>query len=159
MHFKMAQDVRSYFSAIMNQGGSHGSEDKSKFIMFDAYYCCALIGMGCCQIEDLDDSNMHDIIQGYPGPYRESKALIAGLLVASEAKREGIEIQSSAFEEVMLKYLTSEDDTLLTEYGIKTLNKYSLRGARLLQELMPDKPTSREEFLLHFNLAMSMHCK
>lgn len=158
MHFKMAQDVRSYFSAIMNQGGSHSSDDKNKFIMFDAYYCCALLGMAKCET-DPDETNMQDIIQGYPGPYRDSKAYIAGLLVATEVKRSGIEIQSSSLENVMLKYLTSEDDTLLTDYGVKKLNAYSLRGARILQDLMPDKPTSREEFLLQFNLAMQIHCK
>lgn len=126
--------------------------------MFDVYYCCALIGMAKCEI-DSDDTNMHDIIQGYPGPYRESKAYIAGLLVASESKRKGIEAQNPSLETVMLEYITSEDDSLLTDQGVKILNAYSLRGARLLQDLMPDKPTSREEFLLQFNLAMRMHIK
>lgn len=155
MHFKMAQDVRTYFGSIMNQGGSHGSDDKNKFIMFDVYYFCALIGMAKCEI-DSDDTNMHDIIQGYPGSYRDSKAYIAGLLIATEAERKGIEMKSPSLEKVMLEYLTSEDDSLLTEQGVKTLNAYSLRGARLLQDLMPDKPTSREEFLLQFNLAINM---
>lgn len=158
MHFKMAQDIRSYFGSIMNQGGSHGAEDKNKFIMFDAYYCCAVVGMAACEI-DSDDSNMTDIIQGYPGPYRDSKAYIAGLLLASEAKRKGIDIHNPKLESTMLEYLTSEDDTLLTDQGVKTLNAYSLRGARLLQEIMPDKPTSREEFLLKFNMAISMYSK
>lgn len=60
----------------------------------------------------------------------------------------------------MLEYLTSEDNTLLTDQGVKTLNAYSLRGARLLQDLMSDKPSSsREEFLLQFNLVMDMYSK
>ena len=89
MHFKIAQDVKNYFGNIINLGGSHASEDRNKFIIFDPYYCCALIGMSACEI-DPDESGLVDIIQGYPGAYRDSKAYIAGLLVASEAKRKGI---------------------------------------------------------------------
>lgn len=157
MHFKMAQDVRSYFSNIINVGGSHGSEDRNKFLIFDPYYCCALIGMGACEI-DPDESGFVDIVQGYPGPYRDSKAYIAGLLVASEAKRKGIDIHNPKLESIMLEYLTSDDDTLLTDEGIKMLNAYSRKGARLFQDLFPDKPVSREEFLEGFHLAMSMYC-
>jgi len=158
MHFKMAQDVRSYFSNIINVGGSHGADDKGKFLIFDPYYCCALIGMGACEIDD-DESGLVDIIQGYPGAYRDSKAYIAGLLVASEAKRKDIDLNNPKLEEMMLDYLTSEDDTLLTDQGIKTLNAYSRRGARLYQEMFPDKPTSREEFLASFDLVMQIYCR
>lgn len=158
MHFKMAQDVRNYFSNIINVGGSHGSEDKNKFLIFDPYYCCALIGMSACEI-DTDETGFVDIVQGYPGAYRDSKAYIAGLLVASEAKRKGIDLNNPKLEAMMLEYLTSEDETLLTDEGIKTLNAYSRKGARLYQELFPDKPLSREEFLLGFNLAVQMYCK
>lgn len=158
MHFKMAQDVRNYFGNVVNPGGSHGSEDKNKFIYFDPYYCCALIGMGACEL-DKDESGLVDIIQGYPGPYRDAKAYIAGLLVASEAKRKGIELSNPKLESMMLEYLTSEDDTLLTDEGVRTLNAYSRKGAQLYQELFPDKPLTREEFLTGFNLAMQMYCK
>lgn len=158
MHFKIAQDIKSYFSNIINTGGSHGSEDRNKFLIFDPYYCCALIGMGACEI-DPDESGLVDIVQGYPGPYRDSKAYIAGLLVASEAKRKGIDIRNPKLESIMLEYLTGDDDTLLTDEGIKMLNAYSRKGAELFQELFPDKPVSREEFLEGFNLAIQMYCK
>ena len=45
MHFKIAKSAQSYFNNIMNLEGSHAAEDKNKFIQFDVYYCCALIGM------------------------------------------------------------------------------------------------------------------
>lgn len=161
MHFKMAQDVRSYFGNIINTGGSHGSEDKGKFLMFDPYYCCALIGMAACEI-DKDDAGFMDIIEGYPSAYRESKAYIAGLLVASEIKREfgGVDIRtikSATLENIMLHYLTSENDTLLTEDGVRQLNAYSRRGARIYQELYPDRPTTREEFLTSINKVLQLY--
>ncbi len=158
MHFRMTQDARVYFGNIINVGGSHGSEDKNKFLIFDPYYCCALIGMAAVEL-DPDETGFYDIVQGYPGPYRDCKAYIAGLLVATEAKRKGIDIHTPQVETMMLQYLTSEDDTLLSDEGVKTLNAYSRRGFLLYQELFPDKPQSREEFLSGVNLAIQTYEK
>ena len=93
MHFKIAKSAQSYFNNIMNLEGSHAAEDKNKFIQFDVYYCCALIGMAAGQIDE-DTSELRDLVEKYPVQYRECKAQIAGLLVASEAKRLGINTQS-----------------------------------------------------------------
>ena len=91
--------------------------------------------------------------------YRDCKAQIAGLLVASEARRLGIDTQSSKLEQIMLQYL-SNNDTLLSEDGIKTLNAYALKGYRLITDYpLFDKPTSREEFLDAFNVAMQFYEK
>lgn len=93
MHFKIAKSAQSYFNNIMNLEGSHAAEDKNKFIQFDVYYCCALIGMAAGQIDE-DTSELKDLVERYPVQYRDCKAQIAGLLVASEARRLGIDTQS-----------------------------------------------------------------
>ena len=41
------------------------SEDKNKFIQFDVYYCCALIGMAAGQIDE-DTSELKDLVERYP---------------------------------------------------------------------------------------------
>ena len=131
---------------------------KNKFIQFDVYYCCALIGMAAGQIDE-DTSELKDLVERYPVQYRDCKAQIAGLLVASEARRLGIDTQSSKLEQIMLQYL-SNNDTLLSEDGIKTLNAYALKGYRLITDYpLFDKPTSREEFLDAFNVAMQFYEK
>ena len=103
MHFKIAKSAQSYFNNIMNLEGSHAAEDKNKFIQFDVYYCCALIGMAAGQIDE-DTSELKDLVERYPVQYRDCKAQIAGLLVASEARRLGIDTQSSKLEQIMLQY-------------------------------------------------------
>jgi len=149
--------MQDYFGNIMNRGGSHASEDRSKFIQFDIYYCCALVGMAACKLDE-DDSDLKDMVDKYPNPYRDCRSQIAGLLIATEAKRLGVDIHSSKLEEAMLQYLNSEDETLLSEKGVKTLNAYSLKGAYLLQDYpLIDKPVSREEFLEGFNLAIQKY--
>ena len=51
-------------------------------------------------------------------------------------------------------------ETLLSEDGVKTLNAYALKGYRLITDYrLFDKPTSREEFLDAFNMAMQYYEK
>ena len=158
MHFKIAKSAQSYFGNIMNLEGSHAAEDKNKFIQFDVYYCCALVGMAAGQIDE-DTSELKDLVDKYPVPYRDCRAQIAGLLVASEVRRLGIDTQSSKLEQIMLQYL-SNNDTLLSEEGIKTFNAYALKGYHLICEYpLIDKPTSREEFLDAFNIAIQYYEK
>ena len=154
----MCQDAKTYFSNIINAGGSYSQDDKGKFMMFDPFYCCALVGMAAGEI-DADESDSTDIIQGYPALYRDSKALIAGLLISTEAQRKGIDINNPKLENIMLEYLSGEDETLLTEEGIKALNAYSRRGFVLYKELFPEKPQSREEFLIGVGAAIKKYEK
>lgn len=158
MHFRISKNAYSFFDKIINTDGSHAVSDKNKFMQFDVYYCCALIGMSAVQLDN-DITDLRDIVEKYPKPYADYKAHIAGLLIATEAKRLGINSQSSKLEEIMLKYL-SDDDSLLSEEGVKTLNAYALKGYYLLNEYpLVEKPTSREEFLEAFNMAVKYYEK
>lgn len=104
MHFTMAKSAQDFFSNIIASEGSHGSKEKNKFIQFDVYYCCALIGMAAVQLDD--------------------------------------------------------DSTMLSDEGIQTLNFYSQQGYHLIREFpLEEKPTSREEFLEAFNIAMQLYEK
>ena len=112
--------------------------------------------MAACKLDE-DVSELEDLTENYPKEYTDSKNQIAGLLVASEAKRLGVDIQIPKLESIMLQYLSS-DDTLLSEEGIKALNAYSLKGYNLIHEFpLEEKPTSREEFLEAFNMAMQFY--
>ena len=158
MHFKISKSAQKYFDGIVNRDGYTTSEDKNKFIQFDVYYCCALIGMIARQLDE-DTSDLADLVENYPNSYRDYRTQIAGLLVATEAKRKGIEMSSRQLEDVMLTYLSS-DNTFLNDEGVKTLNAYSLKGYNLLKEYpLTDKPTSREDFLEAFYKAIEYYDK
>lgn len=157
MHFTMSKSAQDFFSNIIAQEGFHGPKDKNKFIQFDVYYCCALIGMAAVQLDDDTSDLKAQLVDKYPKAYSECKAHIAGLLVATEAKRLGIDLQSPKLEEVMLQYL-SDDSTMLSEEGIKTLNAYSLKGYRFIQDFyFPNKPMSREDFLETYNMMIQIY--
>ncbi len=157
MHFKMSKNAQAFFSNIISPSGSHGADNKTKFkFQFDVYYCCAMIGMAATQLNE-DSSDLNDLTENYPKPYVDCRAQIAGLLVASEAKRRGVDMQSAMLEPMMLEYL-SDNETMLSDEGIRTLNAYALRGYQLLREYpLTEKPSSREDFLEAFNVAMQLY--
>lgn len=154
MHFKISKSAQKFFSDIISPDGSHGTDNKNKFkYQFDVYYCCAMIGMAAVQLDE-DSADLKDLTESYPKPYVDCRAQIAGLLVATEAKRQGIDVQSPKLEEMMLRYL-SDNETMLSDEGVKTLNAYALRGYQLIHDFpLEQKPTSREEFLEAFNMAI-----
>lgn len=157
MRFSMSKQAQKFFSDIITPEGSYGVENKNKFkYQFDVYYCCAMIGMAAVQIDE-STGDLSGLTENYPKPYVDCRAQIAGLLVATETKRQGIDIQSPKLEEMMLRYL-SDNETMLSDEGIKTLNAYALRGYQLIRDYPLDqKPTSREEFLEAFNMAIQIY--
>lgn len=158
MHFQISKNAYSFFDKIINAEGSHAVADKNKFMQFDVYYCCALIGMSAVLLDN-NTTDLRDIVEKYPKAYADYKAHIAGLLIATEAIRLGIAMESDKLEKIMLIYL-SDDDSLLSEKGIRTLNSYALKGYNLLREYpLLEKPTSREEFLEAFNIALRTYSK
>lgn len=156
MHFKISKKAQSYFDNIMRLEGYKGSDGNNKFLQFDVYYCCALVGIAAGQRDD-NTADLQDIIDKYPTAYSSCKAHIAGMIVTVEAKRLGIDISSPSLEDVLLSYLSS-NSTSLSDNGIKALNAYSLKGYRLIEEqLMGDKPLTREEFLDAFSSIMKSY--
>lgn len=157
MHFKISKSAQKFFSDIMNPDGSHGSDNKNKFkYQFDVYYCCAMIGMAAVQLDEAS-VDLRDLTESYPKPYVDCRAQIAGLLVVTEAKRQGIDVQSPKIEEMMLRYL-SDNKTMLSDEGVKTLNAYAFRGYQLIHDYpLEQKPTSREEFLEAFHMAIQKY--
>ena len=66
-------------------------------------------------------------------------------------------MKGDGLEKMMLHYL-SDNETMLSEEGVKTLNAYALRGFQLIQEYpLGQKPMSREEFLEAFHRAIQMY--
>ncbi len=88
----------------------------------------------------------------------EKKATVVDFVIEDSEENDN-NADADRAEWLMLQYL-SNNDTLLSEDGIKTLNAYALKGYRLITDYpLFDKPTSREEFLDAFNVAMQFYEK
>jgi len=149
MRFRLSKEIKRYFNKIMAEGGYLGS-DKNKFMQFDIYYNCALIGFSALKISE-DASDLEDMMSTYPKEFKNSKPYIAGLLIATEFKRQGFDVTSRDLEKLMLKYLDNEKETYLSNDGYDLLNAYSLAGAQIYRENSADAPRTKEDFLLTVN--------
>ena len=159
MRFSISKQAQKFFLDIFPSEGSHRdrSNDKNKFeTQFDVYYCCAMLGMAAVQVDE-STIDLNELVENYPKSYIDGRAQIAGLLVATEMKRQGIDVQTHKLEEMMLRYLC-DNNTMLSDEGIKALNAYALRGYQLIHDFpLEQKPTSREEFLEAFNMAIQIY--
>ena len=62
-------------------------EAAPRFIMFDAYYCCLLLGLDASQLGTEGGSEDSNFLNAYPDAYKGQAELIAGLLVEAELRR------------------------------------------------------------------------
>jgi hypothetical protein len=149
MAFRLPKDARNYFEKIMITGGGKPVDDK--LMQFDAYYLCATIGFALGEIlEGEDVLEAQPFYKMYPDDYHESRDYIAGLLIASEIKRRGIQQENAReLEKLMLEYVNHETVTRLRDGGIDKLNAYAAKGMERLGEDIP-KPTSLASFLVTY---------
>jgi len=155
MAFRLPKACRQFFDEIVTTG-SAGRSEENKFIWFDAYYLCLLVGLSKSKISP-DPSLLEagDFIDNYPEPYIGSRDYIAGLLIATEADRLGIiKEDANALQKLMLDYVDYESPNRLSKFGIDTLNQYAARGAEVIRDTLSGKPSSLEvfirEYFVHF---------
>ena len=120
MHFKLSKSAKNFFSNIINPEGSHAAEDKNKFIQFDVYYCCALIGMAAVQIDE-ETSDLSDMVEKYPN----------GIFVVQNPPQEPLtqEEMDAVYE---LPYMRTYHPSYEEKGGVPAINeiKFSLTSNR-----------------------------
>ena len=79
MHFRISKSAQKFFDNIINFSGSHGAEDKNKFLQFDVYYCCALIGMAAVELDE-DGSDLSDMVENIQSNIPPVKLKLPGFL-------------------------------------------------------------------------------
>ncbi|WP_414463547.1 hypothetical protein [Hyphomicrobium sp. DY-1] len=144
MSFAFPKGARDFFKGIDKQSGQ-------KFIMFDQYYCCLLVGLEGRQIGNEEDLEGEPFIVAYPEDYRAQADIIAGLLIDAELDRKAIAPEDKAsIEQEMVKLLNPTSATRLSDEGNRLLNLYAAEGFRLVHDrMMP--PGSLEEFLVAYH--------
>lgn len=147
MAFKITSKCRRFFEYLYDKDNRNHS--KFKFL-FDEYYFCLMVGLAAEMYDENAKLEPSEITDSYPGDYVNSRDYIAGLLIATERKRRGIqESDSTALEKLMIEYLDPESKTRLTGAGEERLNQYAARGIDIMMEVM-SKPYDLETFLLEY---------
>jgi len=105
--------------------------------MFDAYYCCLLLGLDARMLGDETGLEADKFLDGYPESHKGQAELIAGLLVDAELGR--LEIgpnDRKDIEHQMVQLLDLTSATRLSEAGDHLLNRYAVSGFERLRSAM-----------------------
>ena len=148
MPFRMPKKTRQFFNNIFDKKDKSGTKFK---LLFDEYYFSLLAGFECGKYDqnaELEDSEFFD---DYPNEYSECREYIAGLLIATEIKLQGIsEDDADEMERLMVEYIDSSSKTLLTSKGEQRLNQYAARGIDVLEEQMSGRPYELDSFFREY---------
>jgi hypothetical protein len=155
MSFVLPSGVRQFFSfdgaRPFSKTGGARRDAAPRFLMFDAYYCCLLLGLNEGRIGDETRLETDKFIEGYPDTYKGQAELIAGLLVDAELRR--LQIGPDEREDIerqMVHLLDLTSPTRLSLNGDHLLNRYAVTGFDRLQDgMLP--PDNLEDFLVGYH--------
>lgn len=146
MSFVFPLHARSFFQSIQS-----AREGASKFIMFDQYYCCLMVGLDARRLGSESDLEKEVFVNGYPEDYRAQADIMAGLLIDAELDRKAVRAEDKAsIEREMVTLLDPASPTRLSALGNNLLNLYAAEGFKLIHDQMLP-PATLEEFLVAYH--------
>jgi hypothetical protein len=156
MSFVLPKGARDFFGFEGNRAfakrGVVKREGATRFLLFDAYYCCVLLGLDSGRIGDpshLEGEPFYT--QGYPDAYKGQAELMAGLLVDAELRRLMVSVDDREdVERQMVRLLNLTSPSRLSGDGDTLLNQYAVTGFDRLQEEMLE-PDNLEDFLVGYH--------
>ena len=148
MPFYLPKGCRQYFSGIFDERNKDGTKLK---LQFDGYYFCLMAGLTIGLYSNEAELENSELIDYYPAEYLPCKDYIAGLLIATEAKLEGIEdSDEKGMEQLMVKFIDSQSKTSLKLSGENRLNQYAARGFASMKEHMNGPHMNLSSFLIDY---------
>lgn len=129
----------------------------TRFLMFDAFYCCLLVGLDLRRHGKGEQLEPSEFTKGYPEDYRSQAELIAGLLVDAELARQDIrEDDKQSIEQEMVRLLDLSSVTRLSDEGDRYLNLYAEAGFEKLEERIP-AADNVEDFMVAYNSVWNLN--
>ena len=143
MAFSLPQNARAFFGFEGQRAFARSRASKrevsGRFLMFDAYYCCLLLGLDQAKLGDESRLEAASFITGYPEAHKGQAELVAGLLVDAELRR--LEIHQDDREDIerqMVRLLDLASPSRLSGDGDLLLNRYAVSGFDRLREAMTE---------------------
>lgn len=146
MSFHLPSDARRFFGPLLK---THDA-GATRFLMFDAYYACLMIGLDARQLGSESELEGEVFTVEYPEAYVPHSDVIAGLLIDAELQRKGIDATDRAsVEDEMIKLLNPASATRLSAAGNRLLDLYAAYGTRQILDRM-FSPATVEDFLVGY---------
>ncbi|WP_404337783.1 hypothetical protein AB2M62_03280 [Sphingomonas sp. MMS12-HWE2-04] len=154
MSFNLPKGAREFFGfdgprAFAKRGAKR--DGSSRFLLFDAYYCCLLLGLDDARLGEEAGMEADPFLgSGYPEAYKGQAELIAGLLVDAELRRLMIDVDDREdVERKMVDLLDLTSPTRLSVAGDNLLNQYAVTGFDRLHDGMYE-PDNLEDFMVGY---------
>lgn len=140
MHFRLRHDAATWFRFLRNSG--YYKMD------FDLYYLCLLVGLTARRQEEFGKSEGADLVEHFPGEYKASGGLIAGLLVCAEIEGKGIALEErDDVRRELRRLLDPESPSRLSDEGVLLMNRYASGGYDYICERLEEPPRDVAAFL------------
>lgn len=150
MTFHLPVGAREFFGIRNSRPFANTEATANRFIMFDAFSSCMLLGFDRRQQGDDDQLEGRNFIDGYPDSHRGQAVIYAGLLVDAELARKDIAPKDRAsVENEMISLLDLTSPTRLSARGNQLLNLYAASGFERLRTAM-SQPANLEDFLIDY---------
>lgn len=154
MSFVLHNRLRSWFGIRDGRAFASNAAQRDssvRFLMFDAFYCCLMVGLDGRRYGRADQLESTAFINGYPEDFRGQAELIAGLLVDAELERQAIlPNDKKSIEQEMVRLLDLKSATRLSAKGDNLLNLYAAAGFEKLDELLVP-PDNVEDFMVAYH--------
>ena len=139
MPFRLRRDARQWFKEIASDFD----------VDFDMYYLCLMAGLAAGgRRAEVKSQETTELVDAFPGPYRERGRLIIALFLAAEIQRLGVKISDREAVHRQIKNLVDpRSPSQLSDEGLREMNAISFGGFESLTEEFPDRPRSLELFL------------
>jgi len=141
MYFQFRNDAEKWFQGI----------EKYFEVKFDLYYFCFIAGIASGRKVSPKSSDVTDLVENFPGPFKSSARLIIGLFLRAELLSLGINMEDRlSVNKTILEYIDPDSPSNLSDKGIRLMNQYSHGGFDALREHFDDRPRHLDTFFRKF---------
>ncbi len=148
--FRLLKDAKPWFKDIY-------SKDEGLVIDFEIYYFCLMAGLATGKKRaELSTSDTSELVQHFPGRYKEKGKIIVSLFLARYLASLGVTLtdKKTAHNQIS-KLISPTSPSYLSDEGMKELNKYAAAGYDEITGWFEDRPRTLESFLRTFALKMA----
>jgi hypothetical protein len=150
--FRLRKDSKSWFKDLYCKGGFS--------IDFDAYYYCLVAGIAAERTRELPVSDTSELVEYFPGRYKDRSKVIVALFLSRELGRLGVDLtEKKAAHNVISSLVRPESPNHLSDEGTRQMNHYAAGGFEVLTEWFEDRPRTLEVFLQLFFERLNSDCR
>lgn len=147
--FRILKESRIWFRDLYTKEGGF-------LIDFEAYYFCLMAGLASGRKRsDLSTTESSELVAHFPGRYRDRSKVIVSLFLARYLSSLGVDLtdKKTAHNQIS-KLVSPTSPNLLSDEGMKELNKYAAGGYDEIISWFEDRPRTLESFLRTFAMKL-----